>query len=62
MFQRLPYQSIFSAAAAKSGTGRLVSNTQLSAALPAGGVCSVAPIKFTLIGSVEPDILAWPRR
>ena len=46
-----------------STSTRFVSNTQLIAALPAGGDCSVAPTRVTVTGSLDPDALACaPRR
>src|SRR6266404_5849641 len=61
--QRLPYHCTFSVADLKSLTVRFVSSTQLIESLPAGGDCSVAPIRVTVTGSLEPDALACaPRR
>src|ERR1035438_3315625 len=63
MPQRLAYHCTFSVADSKSLTGRFVSSTQLIESLPAGGDCSVAPIRVTVTGSLEPDALACaPRR
>src|SRR5487761_2759054 len=61
--QHLPYHRTFSVADSKSLTGRFVSSTQLIESLPAGGDCSVAPIRVTVTGSLEPDAFACaPRR
>src|SRR5208282_3503893 len=63
MPQRFPYHCTFSVADSKSLTGKFVSNTQLIDSPPDGGDCSVAPIRVTVIGSLEPDALACaPRR
>src|SRR5208283_6205275 len=63
MPQRLPYHCTFSVADSKSLTLRFVSSTQLIDSAPAGGDCSVAPIRVTATGSLEPDALACaPRR
>src|SRR5260370_9365366 len=61
--QRFPSHCTFSVADSKSLTMRFVNNTQLIDSLPAGGDCSVAPIRVTVTGSLEPDALACaPRR
>src|SRR3990172_9958630 len=58
MPQRLPYQCTFSAADSKSLTDKFVNNTQLIALVFAGGDCSVAPMRVTVTGSLEPDAFA----